>query len=382
MKVLYITNIAPIEGITNFSIATQLACQEIGLEFHIAKNFNATPQNIRKQCEKEFKIKIHHIDLKRNSFHPRNIIAIRQLINILSKEKIDIIHCNTPTGGVIGRIAGKIANTKVIIYQSHGFHFYKNAPLKNWLLYYTAERLLARLTDVLLTINEEDYTNAQKFHLRKNGKIYSTLGVGLDVNKFCKCDVNVKEYRKLLDIPEDAIVLLTVGEVAKRKNQLILIKALKIINDSNIYLLICGEGPLSSDLKHYCKIIGLEKNIKLLGRRNDIPELCKISDIYCFPSMREGMGIAALEGMASGLPLISSNIQGIRDYSITGKTGFCLKYDDLHGFVHAIKMLAYNKELREKYGNYNKEFVKKYNRNNCIKIYKSIYEDVINNYFN
>lgn len=380
MKILYILNIAPKEGIFNFSISAQIAAKQLGMEYHIVGNFDKTPIEIRKECETKYDIFIHHIDLKRNPFDIRNCIALKQLVALINKEQFQIIHCNTPTGGVLGRIAGRICKSNFVIYQSHGFHFYRRAPIINWLLYYPAEKILAKWTDALLTINEEDYLNARKFKLRNNGKIYKTLGVGLDIEKFTNCKVDKIEYRKKLGIPNTATVLITVGEIAIRKNQKILLEAMKKINDGNLYLLICGEGPLENDLISYCKKNDLINNVFFLGRRNDIAELCHISDIYCFPSKREGMGIAPLEGMAAGLPLVSSNIQGIKDYSTNGVTGFCLEYDDLDGFVKSIKVLMEDKEMRMKMGNYNKELVKKYDRKECVEIYKNIYIDILKNY--
>lgn len=377
MKILYITNIAPKEGITNFSMAAQIAAQEIGLEFHSVKNYNNTPIEIRRKCEKDYGIFLHHVDLVRNPFNFRNIKALKQLVEIIKTEEIDIIHANTPVGGVLGRIAGKICNTKIVIYQAHGFHFYKRAPIKNWLLYYPVERLFAKWTDALLTINEEDYNNAKKFHLKQAGKLYKTLGVGLDTREYFDLHVNKEIIRKQFSIPENAVVLITVGEIANSKNQKILLDALYLLNDSNIFLIICGEGPLMEKLKKYSKEKNLSNNVLFLGRRNDIPKLCKISDIFCFPSKREGMGIAALEGMAAGLPLVSSNIQGIKDYSKNGITGYCLEYDDLMGFTNAIKTLAYDCELRKKIGESNQIFVKKYDRTECVKVYKEIYLDIL-----
>lgn len=378
MKLLYILNIAPKEGIFNFSIASQLAAQELGMEYHIVGNFDKTPIQTREECEKKYGIKIHHIDLIRNPFDIRNIKALKQLIQLIKKEEFNVLHCNTPTGGVLGRIAGKICKTNKVIYQSHGFHFYKRAPKVNWLLYYPAEKALAHWTDALLTINEEDYNNARKFKLRNNGKVYKTLGVGLDTKKYLNCDINRNEYRESIGIPSNAVVLITVGELADRKNQSIILEAMKIIDNDNLYFIICGEGPLKDKMISYCKENNLDKNVLFLGRRNDISELCHISDIFCFPSKREGMGIAPMEGMASGLPLISSNIQGIKDYSVTGKTGYCLEYDDLNGFVNSIKTLVNNEKLRKTYGDYNKNYIKKYDRNACIEVYKNIYKDILN----
>lgn len=377
MKLLYISNIANESGITNFSMSAQEACHELGIEMHYAKNFSKLSYEKSQNLEKKHRVTLHHIDFKRNPFHLANIRAIYQLVNVIKKEKIDIIHCNTPVGGVCGRIVGLICGIRPVIYQSHGFHFFRRAPLKNWLLYYPAERIMAHWTDFLLTINDEDYENALKFKLRNHGKVFRTLGVGLETEKYSNCIVDKKQYRKNIGVPEDSILLITVGEVAERKNHITLIKALAKLQNDKIFLIICGEGKDMKLLQALSKKYDLDNNVIFLGRREDIPELCNIADIYCFPSKREGMGIAAMEGMAAGLPLISSNIQGIKDYAKQGKTGYVLEYDDVNGFAVAIEKLANNQELRERFGKYNKEFIKKYDRSMCTKCYRQIYESII-----
>lgn len=376
MKILYISNVGI--KVNNFSYAAMKAAQNLGIEFHVAESWSGYDNPNDKEFDEErLGIKIHQIDFVRAPYDFRNIKAFRQTCDLIKREKIDIIHCNTPVGGLIGRLAGKKCGVKTVIYQSHGFHFYKRAPLKNWMIYYPIERLLAHLTDYLLTINEEDYTNACKFHLRKGGKIFTTLGVGLNTSRFSECKVDIVEYRKVLGLPKDAVVMITVGEIADRKNQAILFEAMRVLNNPDLYLLVCGEGPLLEQYKKICNDYGISNNVLFLGRREDIPELCHASDIYVFPSKREGMGIAPMEGMACGLPLISSNVQGIKDYSKTGVTGYSLEYDDLSGLVEAIRALSDNKELRLKYGNYNKEFVKKYDSENCIAVYERIYREIL-----
>ena len=184
-KVLFISNIAKRVG--SFSVASIAAAKECGIEYYYAANWNATSIEQRKEDEMTFGIKLVHIDLTRSPYSPKNIKAYKQLVEFIKKEKIDYIHCNTPIGGILGRLAGQKCKVKKVIYQAHGFHFFDGAPKKNWLLYYTVEKWLARKTDAIITINKEDFERSKEFKLRNNGQAYYVHGVGMDLthNIFC-----------------------------------------------------------------------------------------------------------------------------------------------------------------------------------------------------
>ena len=166
-QILFISNIAKRVG--SFSMASLEAAKRCGMQFHIGANSEFADKEQIKEDQNKYNIKIHNISLARSPYSPVNLKAYRQLVEIIKREKIDYIHCNTPVGGVLGRLAGKKCRVKKVIYQAHGFHFYKGAPFKNWLLYYPVERGLAHYTDTIITINSEDYERAKKFRLWNHG---------------------------------------------------------------------------------------------------------------------------------------------------------------------------------------------------------------------
>ena len=150
-----------------------------------AGNFCDAIQEKIENDERDYNVILHQIDLSRSPYSKDNIKAYEQLCKIIIDENIDVIHCNTPVGGLLGRLASQKCKVKKVIYQAHGFHFYKGALLKNWLLYYPVEKWLAHKTDAIITINKEDYELAnKKFHLRKNGKVYYVPGVGIDTAQY------------------------------------------------------------------------------------------------------------------------------------------------------------------------------------------------------
>lgn len=274
----------------------------------------------------------------RNPFSLKTFKAYKQIKKIIQENNYDIIHCNSPTAGILTRLAARKSKAKVI-YMAHGFHFFKEAPLLNWLLFYPAEKFTSRYTDILVTINNEDYHIAKK-HFHAN-KIILLPGVGLDTSKFN----NDRTYNNT-----DNINLLSIGELNKNKNHQIVIKALANC-PKNIHYHICGEGPLGNELLKLAK--KLKVNLHLEGYQANVKTFLDQADIFVFPSLREGLPKSVMEAMANGLPCIVSNVRGNHDL-IDPKGGFVVSNKE-EEYTAAIKSLATSSELRKSQGEYNKE---------------------------
>lgn len=322
-------------------------------------------------CDNYYDLPFERSPIKLNNFK-----TYKQLKEIIDSNEFDIIHCHTPTGGALTRLAARDAreNGTKILYTAHGFHFFKSAPIMNWLIFYPIERLLASYTDVLITINKEDFERAKKFF--NAGSVEYIPGIGVDTKRFSEVSVDKLLKRRELGVSEDSFVLLSVGELNKNKNHETIIRALAKLDTPNVHYVICGQGPLKNYLRQLANSLGVSSKVHLLGFRKDIGEICKIADIFCFPSYREGLGLAALEAMATGLPLITSNIHGIVDYSHNGITGFSCSPNSVEEFTLAIDSLFKDEELREKMGDYNKDMVSKFDINVVIKKMKKIYEEL------
>lgn len=369
-KVLIVASVASM--IDQFNKSNIEILQSLGYEVDVATNYFDPGTITSERCISLIKyLKDHNVDCYQIDFD-RNVMdvgainkAYKELDDVFKgkakpifdidkntheflyttkkhcESKYTFIHCHSPIGGVIGRLVAYKNNVKTI-YTAHGFHFYDGAPLKNWLIYYPIEKELSRLTNVLITINNEDYQRAkEKFYAKKVCKI---PGVGVDTDKFSRCQVDKDVKRSELEIPKDAFVIISVGELNENKNHSVIIKALRKLNDKNVYYIIVGQGSKENELKDLALSLGLANNVKILGYRSDVPELLKISDVFAFPSKREGLGLAAIEAMASGLPLITSNVGGINDYSIDGITGYKTDPLDVSGFANGIKKLKDNKQ--------------------------------------
>lgn len=375
MKILYILNIA--SRVNNFSEASMNVCLDNKIEFHIAGNWGYKNTEKKRNDEEKYGIKICQIDFERNPLHPKNLIAFKQLIELMKKEKFDIVHCNTPVGGVYGRIAAKICGIKKVIYQAHGFHFYKGAYKLNWLVYYPIEKILAHLTDALITINFEDYDISKKFKLRNNGKSYYVPGVGIDGEVYKNTWVDKESLKEKLGLKKADIICISMGDLILRKNYKVAIEAISKTNNKDINYLICGRGPEEENLKDLCKKLNIEKQVHFLGFRSDIKELLKISDIFLFSTFQEGMPRSMMEAMASGLPCIASKIRGNVDLIENEKGGFLINPTDTEEFSKKINLLVNNSELREKMKNYNLERIKSFDIKIVEKELEKIYKEVL-----
>lgn len=318
-KILIVANVISFIEKFNTEIINFLQ-DKLNCEVHVACNteyMNDTDRFLMLSFVSELRQKgvvLHHVPILRSPFHTENIAAYYKLKKIINTEDFDIIHCHTPVGAMLTRLAARNVrkNGTKVIYTAHGFHFYKGAPFKNWLLYYPAECLLARWTDVLITINKEDYCRALKL---KADKIVYVPGVGIDAAKYSMSITKEHRHgiRTEMGIADDAILICSVGELNCNKNHALVINALACLENKNVHYCIAGEGEYRENLTALAQALGIADRVHILGYRSDVHELYKSSDIFCFPSLREGLPVALMEAMASGLPCVASRIRGNMD---------------------------------------------------------------------
>ena len=291
-----------------------------------------------------------NVPFERNPLKLQNLKAFKSLKKIIDEGKYNIIHCHTPVGAMLTRLAARQARKRGtrVFYTAHGFHFYKGAPVVNWLLYYPVEKWLSRYTDVLITINKEDYGRAKAFNA---GKVCYVPGVGIELEKFQRTEEVHKEKHNWLctefEIPENTWILLSVGEVNKNKNHRVVIEALGKLGRRDIYYVICGRGPLSEEYKSLSKKLDIEKQVILAGYRMDVADFYKAADVFVFPSFREGLPVSVMEAMASGLAVIATRIRGSSDIVKEKINGVLLNPKDVQGFANAINAVCNIDEIKQ-----------------------------------
>ena len=332
----------------------------------------AKPKEGLTVCEIE-----HNIDFERQPFKIKNISAYKKLKNIITSGGYEIIHCHTPVAAMMTRLAARKQRKKGtrVIYTAHGFHFFKGAPLLNWLIYFPVEWLCSFFTDDLITINREDYAFSQKYLHAKN--IHYVHGVGVKMDKFKNTVINSDEKRKELGISENSTVVLSVGELNDNKNHQTILRAIAKLERKDIVYVICGKGGKKEQLKNLAEELGIKERFILAGHRADVNEIYKCCDIFAFPSFREGLPVSVMEAMASGLPVIASDIRGNSDLIENNKGGFLCAPADTDKFKEYIKILSEDKNLREEFGKFNREKVEIYALDSVKKEMARIYENNI-----
>lgn len=313
----------------------------------------------------------YEIPFSRKIYKNKFIKLVKQVRKLIKNNNYDIVHTHTPIASAIVRLACKdLPHTKVF-YTAHGFHFYKGAPLINWITYYPIEKLLSKYTDKLITINNEDYEISKRFYAKKCLYI---PGVGIDLSKFLDSDDIKIDYLKTeFNFSEDSVVILSIGELNKNKNHEVVIKALSKLNNPNIHYLIAGKGILENHLINLATEFNLNNQVHLLGFRNDIKNLIKFSHLFVFPSYREGLSVSVMEAMAMGKPVIASNIRGNNDLIDDGDGGYLFDPTDVDKLANLVSMLSKSQDALSKLGRYNSIKVKEYSLENILNALRDLY---------
>ena len=331
---------------------------------HLKKNLTLTePDNV------------FEIGFSRSPYSFKNFSALKALKKLIKEGDYDIVHCNTPVGGVTTRLACKRLRKKglKVIYEAHGFHFFKGGSRLNWLLWYPIEKFLSRYTDALVLINTMDFELAKaKFKAKAT---YHVPGVGVNLSQF---NVPVAtDFREDFTIPTDAPVVLSVGELNVNKNHRAGIKALSLMENKDAHYCIAGNGPLLDELKEFAKECSVEDRVHFLGYRRDLPGIFREATLFLLPSYREGLGMAAIEAMSCGLPLVSSNRHGINDYSIEGVTGFKCHPADYETMAKYIDKIISDEPLRQQLLENSKEVAKGFSVQAAVEAINKVYQDLL-----
>jgi len=349
----------------NDSIPCIEAAQKLGYKVYMGVNRKYASEL---KCV-GYDVEFYNADIYSSIFDLKtNYIAFNRLCKFIKEKNINVIHCNSPIGGVIGRLSRLFCKVDKVIYTAHGFHFYKGAPFYYNLIFKNIEKILARITDVLITINNEDYEAALKFKLKKKGRVYKVPGVGINTNKNNMTLEAFQKKRLELGLNEENFILISTGDLIKRKNYESSLKALSELNNENIHLLICGSG---SNLKALLKLssdLGISQNVHFLGFRSDIQELLYISDAFIFTTKQEGLPRSLMEAMEQGLPCIVSNIRGNNDLIIDGKGGYLVNNQSIKDYAIAINKLYSNRNNFSEFKEFNKKYILEFEVENIKKI--------------
>lgn len=347
-KALLVTRVSGF--VPQFEMNNVKILQELGYEVHYAADYNTIVYGNDNSRLDGTGIVRHQIDFVRSPFSKEVKVSIQQLEKLMLEEKFDLIHCHMPMSGVVARKAAwnvyKKTGRKVpVLYTAHGFHFYSGAPLKNW-VYYPIERFFSRYTDRLILINEEDYNRAKKFPVR--GSVERIMGVGMNLGKFEGYEKQSyqlaseelydgeTDIREKYGIGEENYIVVSVGELTTRKNNILMLNAMAELRDLNLTYVMCGSGPVEEELKAKAKELNIESKVVFTGYTTEVLSILRQADCFVFPSFQEGLPVAVMEAMAVGLPVIASRIRGITDLIDHTKGGYLI--DGFEPVDYAVKI--------------------------------------------
>ena len=340
-KVLLVATVQ--SHICQFHKALVEVLHEHGCEVHVAARDNLAEKNGMKL---DFVEKVYNVPFSRSPKSTDNLKAYKEMKKIISKGGYDVIHCNTPMGGIVTRLAAQKARKRgtEVIYTAHGFHFYKGAPKKNWLVFYPIEKLFSRLTDKLITITQEDYELAKKkFHC----KVYRIHGVGVDERRYYPADDQMKsEIRKELGYTDDQKLILCIGELLPNKNQGMAIRMMaELVKEiPEAKLLLAGNGPERENLEALTAELGLEEHVEMLDYCTYLEKYQKAVDLGVSCSKREGLPLNVVESMLSKTPVVVSKNRGHRELIQDEKTGYLVNVNDNKSMFEKVLNLLKNEE--------------------------------------
>lgn len=368
--------------------------QEMGYEIHYATDLNNVVYGKDNSRLDNTGIITHQVDFVRSPFSKNVIKAYIQLKQLILSGEFDLIHCHMPMSGVITRLAAQKARKSSgrdipVIYTAHGFHFCTGAPLKDW-IYYPVERFLARYTDRLILINHEDYKRAQKFKVR--GKTEYVPGVGIKLTQDASAGSNYNQKAEYIQkitgkkINPETKVLVSIGELSKRKNHQLLIDMMADLKDMDIICIIGGTGEEQISLYNKIKELHLEEKVFLAGYIEDVQAMLHVSDCFILPSFREGLPVVVMEAMATGLPVIAGRIRGVTGLVKDMEGGYLVKSFEPVDFAVKVRKLFTDREeksdiVRKRMGKWNQERVKNFSIDIVGKRMAGIYKSV-DNYIN
>ncbi|WP_341876752.1 glycosyltransferase family 4 protein [Defluviitalea saccharophila] len=361
---------------TSFHIPYIKYFQQRGVEVHIAAKSGERTKELE-----ALGVIFHHIDFSRSPYSPKLFRAFFDLKELMSREKFDLIHVHTPVAAFLGRLAARSTKTEPVLYTAHGFHFYKGAPVLNWLIYYPMEKIAARWTHGLITINREDYERGKHFNLKRKNGLFYVHGVGLSLEEyFIPQNFDQERHKEKMGFRKNDKIVVCVGEFTRNKNQQQVIDAMHeaVKIDPDIHVLFVGTGEQEEKLKKYVKQLNLSKNIHFLGYRRDIPEILWAGDAFILTSRREGLPRAMMEAMAAGLPIIATDIRGNRDLISHGQEGYLVPIGDIEKTKEAILQILKDSKQVEVMKYKVKEKIKIYSIESILKEMDQIYKTFIN----
>jgi len=313
---------------------------------------------IPKDEENSDHIKIKTIPMTQRITPVQDFVSLVRLYRFIRREHFDVVHTHSLKGGMLGRIAARLAGVPVIIHTVHGFYFHDEMPPRQRAFWKAVERVGMRFGHYALSQNQEDVETATNERICRSGRI-RFLGNGINLDEFDPgqfSDGRRRAKRAELAVPENAKIVAISGRLVVEKGYQEFIEAASIIRQQRSDVFFWAMGASQPDRQNTISGVlfedpELENSVTFLGMRSDMPELYAAMDVFVLPSHgREGVPRVLIEAATMGLPLVATNVRGCREVVIDGKTGLLVPPRDSEALTKAILRLLDDESLAKQLG--------------------------------
>jgi glycosyltransferase involved in cell wall biosynthesis len=280
-----------------------------------------------------------------------DVRATVALWRLLRRERPEVVHTHTSKAGAVGRLAAWLAGVPVVIHTPHGHIFYGYYGAVASAIMRLLERLLAKITDRIVTLTDRGAEEHVRFHIAGAEK-FVTIHSGIDLAHFRSVQVDPTIKRKELGLPPKGPIVGTVGRLVPVKGLEWLLKAAPpvLAEFPQACFVVIGDGPMACELRELTSKLGIGLRVVFLGVREDVHECLVALDLFVLPSLNEGMGLAVIEAMAMGCPVVATRVGGIPDIVADGTTGLLVPPRDDRALAEAILTLLRDRSRRAAYG--------------------------------
>lgn len=331
-----------VSHINNFHLPYLKAFHDMGYEVHVAAN-ETVPIKWADQ--------VFALSFDKNLLSPKNVLAIFQARKLLKAQHYEKINTNATLAGVVMRVAAMFVKHRPRVYHiSHGYLFNLDSGLKKY-QYLIPEKIVARVSEVVMVMNHEDLEIAKKYKLYED-KLYYIDGMGVDPSRFKPVSPQEKgEQKKQMGFASDDFIFVYAAEFSKRKNQKLLIEAFAKSRLERAQLLLAGDGKTLDECKQLAKQLGQTDRIHFLGYVNDVPNLYTACDAAVSTSLIEGLPFNIIEAMGCGLPVVASNIKGHRELVDQDVNGLLFQAQNEQELITCLKEIyIWDHDQRSLYG--------------------------------
>ncbi|MEB3329557.1 MAG: glycosyltransferase family 4 protein [Candidatus Sericytochromatia bacterium] len=303
-------------------------------------------------------IRCHPIPISRRLLDAGHVLTLARLWRLMRAERFDLVHVHTPIAAALGRVAARLAGVPRVAYTAHGFYFHDEMAPGPRRLHIALERALGRLTDAMIAVSGEDAATAVQLGILPAARV-THVPNGIDPGRFGQAPgAELAAWRARLGLPPDALVVGTMGRLVREKGFGELFEAIARLapHHPRLHLLVVGDA-LASDRDPFKEALlarvdapPLAGRVHLTGFTDAVPTVLALMDVFALPSYREGLPVSILEAMATGLPVVATDIRGCREEVVAGETGLLVPTRDAARLAEALEQLLGDPDLRARMG--------------------------------